>query len=137
VAERISRMANTPDLGSAAAITRETQQRLVRMVEAPDSSNSRGVSTLLSSAYAARVIAALRPNITFNPDSISGNPAVDIEVFLASDGTIRNTTIVRSSGSPSWDSAALKALYKTERLPKDENGQIPADLTITMRPREF
>ena len=137
VAERISRMANTPDLGSAAAITRETHQRLARMVEAPDSSNSRSVSTLLSSAYAARVIAALRPNITFNPDSIAGNPAVDIKVFLASDGTIRNTTIVRSSGSPSWDSAALKALDKTERLPKDENGQIPADLTIIMRPREF
>ena len=78
----------------------------------------------------------MRPNITFNPDTISGNPAVDIQVGLSSDGTIKSRTVIRSSGVPSWDTAALNALDKTERLPKDENGRAPPTLVISLRPRE-
>ena len=30
----------------------------------------------------------------------------------------------------------MRALDKTERLPKDENGRVPPTMTITLRPRD-
>jgi len=92
--------------------------------------------TKMSDTYAASIQAAIRPNITFNPDSISGNPSVDIEVGLKLDGSIRSRTITRSSGIAAWDAAAVTALDKTESLPLDERGRAPPTLIITLRPRE-
>jgi len=92
--------------------------------------------TNLSEKYASNVVKAIRPNVTFNPDGIFGNPAVDIQLGLADDGTIQSRTVVRSSGLVSWDTAALMALGKTERLPKDEEGCVPINLVITLRPKE-
>jgi len=86
--------------------------------------------------YAASIQAAIRPNITFDPDSIAGNPAVDIQVALKADGLIVGIAIVKSSGVRSWDTAAFRALEKTEHLPKDDNGRVPPTLVITLRPRE-
>jgi len=89
----------------------------------------------ISNKYAASIQAAIKPNITFDADTVKGNPAVEILVGLSSDGAIMNRTIIRSS-IPSWDAAALRALVKTERLPSDENGRVPPTLLITLRPRE-
>jgi len=83
-----------------------------------------------------RVKAAIRNNLTFDPDSISGNTPVEIQVGLAIDGTIKSRTVIRSSGVPSWDMAVLKALDKTERLPKEENGRVQPTGVIILRPRE-
>jgi len=88
-----------------------------------------------SANYSASIQAAIRPNITFT-DALAGNPAVEIYVRLASDGAIVSTAITMSSGISSWDTAAIRALNKTERLPKDENGRVPPTMTITLRPRE-
>ena len=90
----------------------------------------------LSDKYVASIQAAIRPNITFDPDTISGNPAVELQVGLRADGSISSVNIVKTSGMKSWDTAAARALDKTERLPKDENGRVPSTLEITLRPRE-
>jgi len=90
----------------------------------------------ISDKYAASIQAAIRPNITFDADTVSGNPAVEIQVGLKPDGTIINASIVKTSGVRSWDTAATRALEKTERLPKEENGRTPSTLLITLRPRE-
>lgn len=90
----------------------------------------------ISDKYAASIQAAIRPNITFDPDTISGNPAVEIQVGLTSDGSIANVTVVKRSGIASWDLAAVRALAKTERLPLDENGLVPRTLVINLRPRD-
>ena len=91
----------------------------------------------ISDKYAASIQAAIRPNITFDADTVSGNPEVDIQVKLAPDGvTILNSAISKPSGNKSWDTAALRALSKTARLPKEENSRAPEILVITLRPRE-
>ena len=90
----------------------------------------------ISNKYAASIQAAIRPNITFDANTVAGNPIVEIQVGLTPDGTIVSITTVKSSGIDSWDTAATRALKKTDRLPKDENGRAPATLVITLRPRE-
>ena len=90
----------------------------------------------ISDKYAASIQAAIRPNITFDANSVNGNPAVEIQVGLAADGAIVSITTVKSSGMKTWDTAATRALEKTERLPKDETGRVPPTLLITLRPRE-
>ena len=93
------------------------------------------ISAKISDKYAASIQAAIRPNITFT-DAVVGNPAVEIYVKLAPDGTIISSAMFNPSGIKSWDTAALRALEKTERLPKDENGRVPPTLLLVLRPRE-
>jgi uncharacterized caspase-like protein len=90
----------------------------------------------IANKYAASVQAAIRPNITFNPQNISGNPAVEIYISLAADGAINARTITQSSGVPDWDRAAIAALDKTKRLPKNADGSVPGALTLILRPKE-
>ena len=90
-----------------------------------------------SEKYIASIQAAIRSNITFDADSASGNPAVEIQFGLTADGVIIGASITKPSGLNSWDTAAIRALEKTERLPRDENGKLPpTPVIITMRPRE-
>jgi len=72
-----------------------------------------------------KVIKKVKPLIVFNPESISGNPAAVIQVNLAPDGAILSSSVLSSSGNPSWDRAVLLALSRAESLPKDDNGKIP------------
>ena len=44
--------------------------------------------------------------------------------------------VVRSSGFKSWDDAVVKALTKTETLPRDTDGRVPATLVISFRPKD-
>ena len=90
----------------------------------------------ISDKYAASIQAAIRPNITFDPSSLTGNPAVEILVGLTADGAIISSAVVKSTGAEGWDTAALRAVRKTERLPKDENGRVPPTLLLVLRPRE-
>ena len=94
------------------------------------------IADKISDKYAARIEAAIRPNITFNPATILGNPTVEITVLLDAEGIIKSKFVAKSSGVSSWDNAALAGLSKTERLPKDENGRAPQMLTITLKPRD-
>jgi len=90
----------------------------------------------ITDKYAASIQAAIRPNITFDPSSLTGNPAVEILVGLTADGAIISSAVVKSTGAEGWDTAALRAVRKTERLPKDENGRVPPTLLLVLRPRE-
>ena len=118
--------------------TEETKKRIVKSADvaitAVDSGNK--LVAKISDKYAASIQAAIRPNITFDADSVSGNPAVEIQVGLTPDGTIISISTVKPSGVKSWDTAATRALDKTERLPKDENGRVPPTLSIILRPHE-
>ncbi len=87
-----------------------------------------------SDSYAGRVRARVRPNIVFT-DDISGNPTAEVEVRLAPDGTITSRKVVKSSGVKSWDEAVLRALDKTEILPRDVDGRVPPHLLIEFKPR--
>jgi colicin import membrane protein len=87
-----------------------------------------------SDSYAGRIRARVRPNIVFT-DDIAGNPTAEVEVRMAPDGTITSSKIVKSSGVKSWDNAVLRALDRTETLPRDVDGRVHTPLIIEFRPK--
>jgi len=88
-----------------------------------------------SASYAGRIVARIKPNIVFTED-ISGNPTAEVEVHAASDGRILASKLIRSSGVPAWDEAVLRAIAKTEVLPRDTDGRVPSPLVISFRPKD-
>ena len=88
-----------------------------------------------SSSYGGKVSAKVKPNIVY-PDAVSGNPRADVEVRTSPDGTIVGTRLVKSSGNKAWDEAVLRALEKTESLPRDVDGRVPTSLVIEFRPKD-
>jgi colicin import membrane protein len=88
-------------------------------------------------AYADKVRRKIKPLIVFNPESLTGNPAVIILVDLAPDGAILKRSVVTSSGIPNWDQAVLQALDRAETFPKDDNGIIPMrQMRLTFKPKD-
>jgi colicin import membrane protein len=88
-----------------------------------------------SAGYAGRIRARIKPNIVFTED-ITGNPTAEVEVRTAPDGTIISRKLLKSSGVKSWDEAVLKAIDKTEVLPRDVDGRVPSMLMFSFRPRD-
>jgi colicin import membrane protein len=88
-----------------------------------------------SASYAGRIMARIKPNIVFS-DSVDGNPMATVEVTLAPDGTIVAKRLVKSSGVKSWDDAVLRAIERTEVLPRDVDGRVPPPFQIDFKPRE-
>lgn len=88
-----------------------------------------------SASYAGRIKARILPNIVFS-DTIDGNPLATVEVRAAPDGTIIGRKLLKSSGVPAWDEAVLRAIDKTEVLPRDTDGRVPSTIEISFRPRE-
>lgn len=84
--------------------------------------------------WSERVARTIRRNVVFDPPSMPGNPAAEIRMKLAPDGSVLESSLEKSSGVREWDDAALRATRKTERLPVDANGWAPPVLILHMRP---
>jgi colicin import membrane protein len=93
-------------------------------------------STGPSAGYAGRVSARVKPNIVFTAE-VSGNIEAGVEVRTAPDGTITGRKIIKSSGNKAWDDAVLRALDKTEILPKDTDGRVPSTLEMYFKPKDL
>lgn len=101
---------------------------------APSATGAAAQSSGPSPTWAGRVQARVRPNIVFTEDA-SGNPKAEVEVRMAPDGTIVGRKLVKSSGVKAWDEAVLRALDKTEILPRDVDGRVHSPVVIEFRPR--
>ena len=88
-----------------------------------------------SASYGAKVAAKVKPNIVFTEDP-AGNPTAVVEVRAAPEGTITSRKLQKSSGNKAWDEAVLKAVDKTETMPRDVDGRVPPVLEISFRPRD-
>jgi len=88
-----------------------------------------------SGSYGGRVAAKVKPNIVY-PDAINGNPRAEVEVRAAPDGTITGVRLTESSGNKAWDDAVVRALQKTETLPRDVDGRVPSALVIGFKPKD-
>ena len=88
-----------------------------------------------SAGYAGRVVARIKPNIVFTED-ISTNPTAVIEVRCAPDGRIIGKKLIKSSGIKAWDEAVMRAIDKTEILPRDTDGTVPSSFEISFRPKD-
>jgi colicin import membrane protein len=120
-----------------AALRDEQMRRIQGLAGATGGPAATGVaqrSAGPSDSYAGRVRARVRPNVVFT-DDIAGNPTAEVEVRMAPDGTITSRRLIKSSGARSWDEAVLRALDKTEVLPRDVDGRVHSPLIIEFRPK--
>ena len=121
------------------AIRKENMKRMAGLAGASGADNATGTAMKASGpsdSYGGRIRGRIKPNITFDPSSVSGNPAAEVEVRCAPDGTIVSSKLVKSSGSPAWDNAVLKAIAKTEILPRDTDGRVHSPLLLVFKPND-
>jgi colicin import membrane protein len=113
-------------------------RRMAGLAAGTGDNNSTGTASKSSgpsAGYAVRISARIKPNITFT-DTVATNPAAEVEVRTAPDGTILSRKLVKSSGIKAWDDAVLNAIDKTESLPRDTDGRVPSPMTVTFRPKD-
>ncbi len=116
----------------------ETLRRMQGLANATGGANATGTALRdsgPSGSYGGKVAAKVKPNIVY-PDAVADNLRAVVEVQAAPDGTITRTRLKESSGNKAWDDAVLRALQKTETLPRDVDGRVPSTLEIGFRPRD-
>ncbi|HEV2609420.1 MAG TPA: cell envelope integrity protein TolA [Noviherbaspirillum sp.] len=88
-------------------------------------------------AYAQRVAAKIKSNITFNvPDELPGNPAVEYVVDLLPDGSVAGMRKTKSSGVPGFDEAVRRAIERSQPYPKDKSGTVPSSFIGIHKPKD-
>ena len=113
-------------------------RRMQGMAGATGDDNAKGTAQKASgpsASYAGRIKARIKPNITFN-DDVDGNPRAEVEVRVAPDGTILSRKLIQASGNKAWDDAVLKAIDKTETLPRDTDGRVQPVMVISFKPKD-
>jgi colicin import membrane protein len=128
--------AEKADAAQADALRQENLQRMQGMAGASGGENASGTalkSSGPSASYGGRLVARIKPNITYTGDA-AGNARAEVEVKVSPDGTILSRRIVQSSGNKAWDEAVLRAIDKTEVLPKDTDGRVPPVIVLGFRP---
>ena len=126
------------DIKKLEAMRQENMKRIAGMAGATGDENATGTaqrSAGPSDSYGGRIRARVKPNITFTED-VASNASADVEVRCAPDGTIVGKKLIKSSGNAAWDNAVLKAIDKTEILPRDIDGRIHSPLVISFRPKD-
>lgn len=129
------------DLKRQAALAVQRADNLKRMAALAGSSDAPSPTGIAlqssgpSAGYGSKVSAKVKPNIVFTED-LAGNPTAEVEVRAAPDGTIVGRKLLKSSGNRGWDEAVLKAIDKTEVLPRDTDGRVPSLMVISFRPKD-
>jgi colicin import membrane protein len=121
-----------------AAIRDANLRRMMKEAGSSDDPAATGTAARTSgpsSGYAGRIKARIKPNIVLTA-ALDGNPSATVEVRVAPDGTIVGRKLIQSSGSPVWDETVLRAIDKTEVLPKDVDGRVPSPMILTFVPQE-
>ncbi len=88
-----------------------------------------------SAEYGGRVKARIKPNIVFTSEAV-GNPVAEVEVRVGPTGRILGQRLLRSSGNKAWDEAVIRAVVRTEVLPRDVDGRVPPVIVIEFKPNE-
>jgi colicin import membrane protein len=121
-----------------AALHAEQMRRIQGLAGATGAEQSQGTALRAagpSDSYGGRIRARVKPNIVFT-DEVAGNPTAEVEVRMAPDGTITSRKVTKSSGVKSWDDAVLRALDKTEVLPRDVDGRVHTPLVLVFKLRD-
>jgi len=116
----------------------ENIKRAMGLAGATGSADAKGSAQKASgpsASYAGKVRAKVKPNIVFTED-IAGNPTAEVEVRSALDGSIISQRLIKSSGNKAWDDAVIKAILRTETMPKDVDGRVPTPMILEFRPKD-
>jgi len=128
----------TADAAKAAAAREAYLKRMQGMAGATGGETSTGTamqSSGPSASYAGRIIARILPNIIMT-DAIDGDPKATVEVKVAPDGRIIGRRLLRSSGVAAWDDVVLRAIDRTDMLPRDVDGRVPPVMELTFNPKQ-
>ncbi|AMO24612.1 hypothetical protein GCM10027034_10730 [Ramlibacter solisilvae] len=85
-----------------------------------------------SASYAGRIAGRIKPNIVFT-DIVGGNPAAEVQLRVAPDGTIVSSKLIKSSGVKSWDDAVLRAVERTGSIPRDTDGSVVPEFEMVFK----
>lgn len=128
------------EAAQSAQRVKEQTERALRLAGAatgngdPNASGTAAQSAGPSASYGAKIVAAIRPNIT-QLKEVAGNPSVEYDVYTDPSGNVLSAKLRKKSGDPYWDETALNAILKTGKLPRDENGRVPSPMTIALEPK--
>jgi colicin import membrane protein len=127
------------EAADAARLAQQREDNLKRMLGqiagSPGGTGTAAIDAGPSASYAGRLVRAIKPNIVLT-DTLTGNPAAEVEVRAAPNGSIIGRRLLKSSGSKEWDDAVLRAIDRTDTLPRDTDGRVPPTLVISFRPRD-
>ncbi len=113
--------------------TLKRMQTLAGGTGAPTSTGTAARSSGPSANWAGRVVGRVRPNIVYTGERSSAWHA-EVEVKLSPDGTIVSRRITKSNAPAPWNEAVLRALDRTEVLPRDTDGTVPRQGTLVFTP---
>jgi len=117
---------------------KENMDRINAQLGATGAADAKGTAQKASgpsASYGGKVRAKVKPNIVFTED-ITGNPVAEVEVRTTPGGSITSQRLVKSSGNKAWDDAVIKAIIRTETMPRDTDGRVPTPLIIEFRPKD-
>ena len=126
---------------AVAALDEQRKQNLARamgMAGATGDESSSGTAKVSSgptSGYGGKVRAKVKPNTVFT-EAVDGNPKAEVEVRSALDGSITSQRLIKSSGNKAWDDAVIKAIVRTESMPRDTDGRVPPVMILEFRVRD-
>ena len=136
--EELAKAKERQEEEKVAKLRNEQMERMKGLASATGAPGSTGTAARASGpspGYAGRIAARIKPNIVFT-DVVSGNPAAVVEIRVAPDGTIVGRKLTTSSGVKSWDEAVLRAIDKTEVLPRDTDGTVVPEFPVRFRPHD-
>ncbi len=108
-----------------AAARKDLEDAARRQQEARQATQSR-----IENDYKARIQAKIH-RFTIIPPDLTGNPQAEYQVTLLPGGDVLSAKLVKSSGSPAYDAAVERAIYKAQPLP------LPPDPALFPRFREL
>jgi len=133
-----ARKQEAKEQSNAAALAEQRHKNLAditRMAGASGADNATGSaqkSSGPSASYGGKVRAKVKPNIVFT-DTIEGNASAEVEVRSSPTGTIMSQRLIKPSGNKAWDEAVIKAIIRTESMPRDVDGRVPTPMIIEFR----
>jgi colicin import membrane protein len=119
-----------------AQLAREEAQRKQNMERIMNDANKQSSSGGPTSAdpgadYRGQIQKYIRDNVSFPPNAEAGTSA-EVRIFLTPAGRVLNQQIIRSSGNSAFDSAVLRDLQKSEKLPTPRNGPAPSPIDVVV-----
>jgi colicin import membrane protein len=139
-AKQDAKEAEKKKLADAAAekLRQENIRRAMGLAGATGGADAKGTAQKASgpsASYGGKVRARVKPHIVFT-DDIAGNPTAEVEVRTGPDGTILSQRLIKTSGNKSWDDAVIRAIIRTETMPKDVDGRVPTPMILEFRPKD-
>ncbi len=117
----------------------DTLKRMMGLAGATGSSNSSGnqpINAGQMADYSAFVRSVIAPNISYqNTDFEKTTLVTEVMFEIASDGSILHPRVSKTSGNKEWDAIAVRAVEKTNIIPRDRKGYRPDSLIAQVKPR--